>query len=756
LLVAATIWLQYATEQGEHMTAIAARASQNLRPVYIVTILTGSFLLFLVQPLFGRVVLPILGGSPNVWNTAMLFYQAALLGGYIYADRLQRLAVRRQLLVHLGLFALAALTLPVGMANWFPAADGVDPQLWLIGLLCASIGPLFFVVSAQAPLLQAWFARTDDAAAANPYFLYAASNLGSFAALIAYPLLVEPLAGLSAQRWAWSAGFVLLAGLTALSGYRAQAAGVQQTRARAPAPVIPLQRRLHWALLAAVASALLLSTTTHLTTDIMAMPLLWVVPLALYLLSFVAVFSAAGPRLTRAAQGLSPLALVLLGSWACLSGGPEVATLFALAGLLLLLLLCVALHGTLAEDRPEPAGLTTFYLWMSLGGALGGLFCALIAPMVFPWPWEHPLLLLVAAALLPGRAWSKLAASPAWRAFMLLAVALLCWAAATRFGFVGLDRSNAWPVRSIVAVAMAAALALLLIGRRMSFVVALAALMLAIGGMVQIETDVAGKRQRSFFGVYTVDARPKAGYIALLHGTTMHGAQSLRPELVTEPMTYYLREAGIGRALAPMGADARIGVVGLGTGTLACHAKPGQRWTAWEIDPLVVEIARQRFRYIARCKPDMRIVVGDARLTLADAPPASLDLLAIDAFSSDAIPLHLMTAEAFALYGRALAEDGILMVHISNRFLNLEPVLAAIASDGGWQTRVLQLPPPPGGRPGWVTAGSTWVAFSRNRQRMDALVAGGGDWRALQTRPGMSVWRDDFASVLPVLRWRKD
>jgi hypothetical protein len=404
------------------------------------------------------------------------------------------------------------------------------------------------------------------------------------------------------------------------------------------------------------------------------------------------------------------------------------------------------------------SGVSTMTL--SLGGALGGVFCALLAPMIFPWPWEHPLLLLVAAALLPGRAWNKLTASPAWRAVLLLAVVLLCWAAATRFSFAGLDRSNAWPLRSIVAVVMAAALALLLIGRGDRFggwfVAALAALMLAVGGVVQIETDLAGKRQRSFFGVYTVDARPKAQYIALVHGTTMHGAQSLRPELLTTPMTYYLREAGIGRALAAMAPDARIGVVGLGTGTLACHAKPGQRWTAWEIDPLVVAIARQRFSYIARCKPDLKIVVGDARLTLADAPPAGLDLLAIDAFSSDAIPLHLMTAEAFALYGRALADDGVLMVHISNRFLNLEPVLAAIAGDGGWQTRVLQLPPPRDDRPGWVTAGSTWVALSRSPARLDALVAGGGDWRALESRPGMSLWRDDFASVLPVLRWRAD
>ncbi|WP_439546287.1 fused MFS/spermidine synthase [Sandarakinorhabdus sp.] len=735
-------------------TNLSITRTLPLRPVFIVTILTGSFLLFLVQPLFGRVVLPVLGGSPNVWNTAMLFYQAALLGGYVYADRLQRWPVRRQVLVHLGLFALAALTLPVGMAGWYPAAGGMDPQFWLIGLLCVSIGPLFFVVSAQAPLLQAWFARTDDAAAANPYFLYAASNLGSFAALIAYPLLVEPLAGLSAQRWAWSGGFVVLAGLTAISGLLAREGAAQVAVA---APVIPLRRRLHWALLAAVASGLLLSTTTHLTTDIMAMPLLWVVPLALYLLSFVAVFSSAGPRLTRLARELTAPALVLLGSWACLAGGgPGVATLFALAGLLLLLLLCVALHGTLAADRPEAAGLTSFYLWMSLGGALGGLFCALIAPLIFPWPWEHPLLLLAAAALLPGRPWNERAGEPVVRTVMLIGVAALCWAAATRFQFAALDVSNAWPLTSMLAVGIAATLALLLIGRRWSFVVALACLMLALGGAVQVQTDLQAKRQRSFFGVYTVDPRPRAGYVALLHGTTMHGAQSLNPWLAAEPMTYYLRDAGIGRALALMDGDARIGIVGLGTGTLACHAKPGQRWTAWEIDPLVVDIARTRFSYISRCQPDMGIVVGDARLTLAQAAPGGLDLLAIDAFSSDAIPLHLMTAEAFALYGRALADDGLLLVHISNRFLDLEPVLAGIARDGGWQARVLQLPPPRSEGAGWIVAGSTWVALSRDSAGMDALVAAGGDWRALAARPGLGVWRDDFASVLPALRWRRD
>jgi hypothetical protein len=308
----------------------------------------------------------------------------------------------------------------------------------------------------------------------------------------------------------------------------------------------------------------------------------------------------------------------------------------------------------------------------------------------------------------------------------------------------------------MACVGVAGVLALLLQGRRWAFTAALACLMAALGGAIQLETSLSGQRQRSFFGVYTVSARPAAGYTALLHGTTMHGAQSLRPELATTPMTYYLSESGIGRALAQMESNARIGVVGLGTGTLVCHAKPGQRWTAWEIDPLIVTIARRDFSYISRCKPDLGIIVGDARLTLAQAPPAGLDLLAIDAFSSDAIPLHLITREAFGLYGRALARDGLLLVHISNRFLDLEPVLAALARAGGWRVQVLAMPAPHRDGQGWVTAGSTWVALSRDPARLDALVAAGGGWRPPRSQKGLAPWSDDFASVLPVLRWRRD
>lgn len=746
------------------MTSSSLARSLPVRPVYVATILTGSFLLFLVQPLFGRVVLPVLGGSPSVWNVAMLFYQAVLLLGYLYANQLQRLGLKQQLLVHLGLFAVAALTLPIGMAAWYPPAAGHDPTLWLLGLLAVSIGPVFFVVSAQAPLMQAWFARTDDRDAANPYFLYAASNLGSFGALMAYPLLVEPLAGLWPQRLAWSAGFVALALLVALCGLRA-VSGLGAAVAETPVEpvVISARQRLRWVTLAAVASGLLLSTTTHLTTDLMAMPLLWVVPLAIYLLSFVIAFSATGPTWTRRAVEAAPVLLLMLGAPVFQSGnGPEYGMALATAGLLLLLVLTVALHGTLAMERPPAAGLTSFYVWMSVGGALGGLFCALVAPVIFSWPWEHPLLLLLAAVLLvPEQVRTRLPERPLLALAMVATALVLAFGLASDLGRAPLAMKLEPGLQSGVLLMLLVFLAWASIGRRWLFPLMLAITMLGMGGGAQLLKNVLGQYQRSFFGVYSVD-EDKAQHVRVLkHGTTLHGLQSTLPALAGRPTTYYVPEAGIGQALAQVpalfGEHARIAVVGLGTGTLACHLRPGQAWTFYEIDPVVVAIARQKFSYLSRCAPTARMVVGDARLTLQAQPAASYDLLAIDAFSSDAIPLHMMTREAFAIYGRVLARDGLLLIHISNRFLALQPVVAKLARDGGWTAAVLPYRPGADGRrPSPNASPSEWVALARQPDRIAALRAANPAWKDLPPPADAPLWSDDFASVLPVLRWRRD
>lgn len=738
-----------------------ARFSLPLRSLFTVTILLGSFLLFLIQPMFGRRVLPVLGGSPMVWNTAMLFYQMTLLAGYLYAHTLSRLPVRRQLLIHLGVFAVAAITLPIATASWYPALAGA-PALWLIGLLAVSIGPVFFAVSAQAPLMQSWFARSVDGDAANPYFLYAASNFGSFAALVAYPLLVEPNLRLGEQSLWWSLGFVALGVLMALCGW---SIGTGPAPARTEArPAINWAQRGRWTLLAFIASGLLLSTTTHLTTDIMAMPLLWVVPLGVYLLSFVLAFAGRGEMYTRVAVALSRPALLLLGSWACIVSGPASATIFAAAGIVLLFIVAVALHGTLANDRPPPAALTDFYLWLSVGGALGGVFCALVAPLLFRWPFEHPLLLVAAALAIPARPLIPLAQRLLEPRAVRTGLAVVAFAAsagaAWLYGVAPIDAMRQLTTPALSVLVLLGLIAIAAIGRRGLFALVFASVILTVGGWQQLA--MAGNRERSFFGVYTVEDRPRDRSRILLHGTTMHGQQSLEPRLATVPMTYYAPESGVGLAMRASprlyGPAARIGFVGLGTGTLSCYFAPGQRWTAYEIDPVVVRLARTRFSYISKCNPGLDIVIGDARMTLAAVPVAGLDILAIDAFSSDAIPLHLVTREAFRVYGQALDGDGLLLVHISNRFLDLEPMIAAIAAREGWTAMIRFYRPSTAQLPGQSFTASTWVALSRNPERLAALRATSpaADWQTLRTRAGVTAWSDDFASVLPILKFTRD
>lgn len=748
------------------MATVSAKAVLPLRPLFIATILLGSFLLFLIQPMFARATLPLLGGSPSVWNTAMLFYQVTLLLGYLYAHLVRNLPVGRQMLVHLSLFGLAALTLPVGIAPWLRDITNLPPVLWLLALMAASIGPVFFVTSSQAPLMQSWFGRSNHPDARNPYFLYAASNLGSFGALLAYPLLLEPATALPFQSQLWSVGFVILAGLVALCGLSVMRGGVVAADIIEPVPVTWAQRG-RWTLLAFVASGLLLSTTTHLTTDIAAMPLLWVIPLGAYLMSFVLAFGDSGPRWTRLAQRLSPIALLLIGIWACLNVGPSTAVALAVAGIVLLFIISLALHGTLSMERPAVGALTDFYLWISAGGALGGVLCALIAPVIFDWPYEHPLLLIAAAALIP--------APPLLRRYAGVwdnrTVRLLVMIAAVVVGLVA-----GWLISSVESMHVAPTMitaaftaimvvwlaAVLAIGRRGVFSVLFAALLLALGGIGQIRRSATdGARERSFFGVYTVYDQATVGRRLLLHGTTLHGSQSLTGANRLTPMSYYAPPSGVGvtMAAAPLmfGPNARIGFVGLGAGTLACYARPQQHWTAYEIDPVVVTIANRSFSYIKSCRPDLPVVIGDARLTLQQAPAAGFDLLAVDAFSSDSIPLHLVTREAFGIYQRALQKDGVLLIHISNNFLELEPMIAAIGAAEGWTVRIRLYEPPKRQPPGQLYMSSSWVALTRTPEAMAKLEALSpqGSWKQPVTRPGLAPWTDDFASILPVIRLPK-
>jgi spermidine synthase len=739
--------------------AAASRGRERFaKPLFVLTIVVGSFLLFLTQPMIARMALPRVGGAPSVWNSAMVVYQALLLAGYFYAHRVGQLRPRVQTIIHVGLFAVAAIWLPIGLRP-DPLPLDANVFFWVPWLLITSMGPLFFIVSAQAPLMQRWYAL--ETARGEPYALYAASNLGSFAGLLSYPLIVEPLLPLARQSWLWTAGYGLLVLLVIVCALtippHASVARIEEVGERPP-----MKRVLHWIVLAAVPSGLMLSTTTHLTTDIVAMPLLWVLPLGLYLLSFVLAFAdRRGP--VEFVTRLAPLVL-LIGGGIAIVGGSQNPFLSAGVELGLLFVAATTLHGEMYKLRPPAAQSTHFYLAMSVGGMIGGIFCAIIAPVVFDWTYEHPILILAAALLIPQAPLFAFTAfldrSPRARlAAWLLPGAAILLSIITNGPLAILSATGASLGR--IATALVGVLA---IGRKRLFVVSLAALMLAFGGWQMIEISAHGEnRTRSYFGIYTISGTEQTGTRILTHGTTMHGLQILKPELRLEPTTYYAPKSGAGLAMRAVGnmygPAARIGVVGLGTGTLSCYALPGQSWRFFEIDPAIVDIATHSgaFTFMPSCAPHAPIVVGDARLRLADEPAAAFDLLALDAFSSDAVPMHLLTREAFEVYGRVLQPQGILLVHVSNRYIDLVPVVAAAAAQGGWKAAVRRYEPSEEELERYAST-SVWIALSRDPQKLENLFAdsAGEQWQLLQPTPGFAGWTDDYASILPLLKPMKE
>lgn len=736
------------------MTQALARSS---RPLFLITILTGSFLLFLVQPMIARMALPRLGGAPAVWNSAMLVYQALLLAGYAYAHRLTREPARRQATIHIALFAVALLWLPLGLAGLQPPADG-SPIFWVPWLLIASIGPLFFVVAAQAPLMQRWYALSGNEG--EPYALYAASNIGSFAGLIAYPLIVEPFTTLASQKWIWSGIYLALMALVAICAlqlWRNSANTPDAPKIAEERSHIGWKRRLYWIALAAVPSGLMLSTTSHLTTDLMAMPLLWVIPLGIYLLSFSVAF--ADDRIfANIFTRMAPVVLVIAGSFVFIVWG-KAAINGMVASLSLLFVVAVSLHAEMYRTRPAPSELTSFYLMMSVGGVVGGLFCAILAPLVFNWTWEHPILILAAAVLLPKVGLITLDHKNRKIVVTMVVLGIIALALAV-YGV--LAEPAEITVTKVVLASAIMAIGIVTAGFRLPFLLSVAALLTINGGWSNFTKSTDGSRMRSYFGTYTVTDSGNARW--LMHGTTMHGMQ-LRDE-PTRPISYYPATSGVGISLtkAPelYGPTASIGVVGLGTGTLACYRKPGQYWQFFEIDPLVIEIARERkiFSFLDRCAPDVPITLGDARLTLAQVPQGKFDMLALDAFSSDSIPLHLLTKEAFATYSRALKPDGLLLVHISNRYIDLNPVVAAEAKANGWHA-ALRHDSPTDALMKKGDRASQWIALSRDPKKLAELTGKvqkiknryyiADQWLALDPPGDTDPWTDDYASVLPHL-----
>nr|WP_245708235.1 fused MFS/spermidine synthase [Sphingomonas palmae] len=732
-----------------------ADPARGRRWLFVATILTGSFLLFLVQPMIARIALPRLGGAAAVWNSAMLVYQALLLGGYAYAHLLGRLSARRQGLIHLSVLITAATFLPIGLAaRAMPAS--AEPALWVPYLFAISIGPLFFAVSAQAPLVQRWFALSHPRE--DPYALYAASNLGSFAGLLAFPLLVEPLLTVPSQRWLWSAGYVVLIALV-LACTRLLPRVARRQDGVAIAPDTRQGWRagqwLTWMVLGLVPSGLMLATSTFISTDLLAMPLLWVLPLALYLLSFSIAFAAnrtAADAITRYA----PVTLVVFGGM-LMGGFTNASPLALVVAAAVLFVASVALHTRLYRLRPNPRHLTGFYLAMSTGGALGGVFAGLIAPIVFDWTWEYPILIIATGVLMPQTFLAQQIAQlwfarrgryvvPALIAIVLVVLVIL---SARELG--GSDEGRYLGV-SFLAVAI---FGIISVGRRAAFVGVLVSGLLLFGGLQSLALSLEpGARVRSYFGVYTLAEAPRRR--RLVHGTTVHGVQLAgSPKRERTPTTYYVPGSGIGQVmrLAPIfyGDAGRVGVVGLGTGTLACYRQQGQRWRFYEIDPAMVRIATSgHFTFLRHCAPGASVVIGDARVSLSKEPRASLDVLALDAFSSDAVPMHLLTLEAFDTYGRVLAPRGVLAVHVSNRYLDLVPVVAAAARARGWHAAILNFTPDPFEED---ASKSSWIMMTRDEAVYDAVTSRASNWKAIRPRDGFRPWTDDYGSILPLLRF---
>jgi hypothetical protein len=732
--------------------------------VYTAAIFVSALLLFSVQPLFTRMVLPRLGGSPAVWSVAMVFFQSLLLGGYAYAHYLMRLRSRLiPATIHLVLLAIALLTLPLSIAGGWGEPPSGGYAFWLLGLFAVSIGLPFFALAANNPLLQAWFVRTGHPNGTDPYFLYASSNIGSFLALLSYPVLLEPLFTLRTQNLIWTGGYGLLIVLIAACGVLllrspvSAAIDVLAEESAAPPPAWILRAR--WIFLAAVPSGLLIAVTAHISTDIAAAPLLWVLPLSLYLLTWVLVFQSR-PLLPHKWMLLAqPLAIA--GVIVLLAIGGEQNLLLTLGGnLLFFFVIAMACHGELARTRPAAKYLTGFYVALSFGGMVGGLFAGLIAPFTFSWIAEYPILLALAALCRPPGGEERLPrwSSWYWPFIAALAVALIAPPYSAGKVMAWLSDQRVWVIGAVGV--LSALLALGLNGNRWKIFATVVLALVLIRAYPADEGRV--ETVRSFFGVHKIVVTPRGQYHVLMHGTTIHGAEKFENDDGTpvigppEPITYYHKDGGIGQAIAAVrerkGGPLRVAVIGLGAGTLTCASEPGETWKFFEIDQSMVDTARdpKYFTYIQNCEPDLEPVIGDARLTFAKEPDGIYDLIVVDAYSSDAIPIHLATEEAMEIYKSKLAPQGAVVMHVSNRHLELSSVVVGIAEANDLKSWVYS---EDSGRDNEYIF-STSVVVSAREEADVGRLASSEQWALTEAEENQRVWTDDYSNVLGAV-WRR-
>ncbi len=765
--------------------------------LYAITILVSAFLLFQVQPVIAKIILPWFGGSAAVWTTCLLFFQMALLLGYLYSHILARYLRRNvQTVVHVTLLVASALALPIiPHASWKPA-DPSDPILRILGLLALTVGLPYFMLATTGPLLQAWYARCYRGA--MPYRLYALSNAGSMLALLSYPVLFEPKFGTHEQARMWSIGYGAFIVLCAYTAFRSMiapepAAASEPEAAEAERP--GWRMYLSWLLMPACASALLLAITSHLSQNVAAIPLLWVLPLSVYLLSFILCFESAGwyrrnPYMQLLAVAVASMAYAMFtdnsGNLPIKVGVP----LFLMG----LFTCCMVCHGELARLKPDPRYVTHYYLMISAGGALGGLLVGVVAPMLFNGYYELSIGLVVCAALAvasmrihPDATWQN-NLLPAWRYFPgVAAVAglgliayrnqswiidpahnLMGW---IKKGWEAPDDFDNYVLEAALLIVSGLVLAFLRgdlkfrwarkSAQWMAFLTELATLLVAGYVGYQTRESISGNRVmvRNFYGGLKVhDSGNFTDWAAtrgLTHGTINHGQQFLNPARRYLPTTYYGPNTGIGVAIRAkeQTGPIRVGVIGLGTGTIASYGREGDYYRYYEINPLVYRLSfppndnvRPQFTFLRDCAARHEVAMGDARLSLERESPQNFDVIAVDAFSSDSIPVHLLTYEAMQLFFRHLKPDGILAVHVSNRYLDLVPVVDEEAHALGKLDRLVDTDDDD-------TAGvfaATWVLVSSAPSAFDGLV----QENSTEIKPGRKIrlWTDDYSNLFQILR----
>lgn len=719
-------------------------------PVFALALFTSAALLFWVQPLIAKMLLPLLGGVPSVWNTCIVFFQALLLAGYAYALLItQRLSLRNQAILHAILLLGAALVLPFALSSRMLSSlpTQKSPIIWLLTTLLVTVGPPFLLLSATAPLLQRWFSHTIHKSARDPYFLYAISNAGSMLALLAFPFLLEPTFAVRTQSVIWAAGY---AGLVALI----IACAISLNRRKAPtthsevavyeamAPV-GAAKRLEWTLLAIVPSSLMLGVTTFIATDVASVPLIWIIPLALYLSTFILAFGKKQIIKPAVASILFPIALLCLSGLIVLS--PPVS-LWVTIGLHLLVFFLAALvcHQRLAQSRPHVSNLPEYYLWIAVGGVLGGAFNALLAPLIFRTPIEYPIVIVMACLMRPVTGQEK--ATGKWfRIIFPLFILLMTYNLslfAPRLGVFG-RLENALVLLVPLTLCFAFSLQ-----RPIVFGLALAAFM--FGSIPYFNaSDQTIATERNFFGVWRVTTNPYEEFRRLYHGSTVHGVQLKDESRKCEATSYYHKDGPVGQIFEVYNSKPTmkpVAAIGLGAGTIGVYSAQGQQWDFYELDPAIVRIASnpQLFTFLSDCtRASYRVILGDARLKLLEAPPGQYGLLVMDAFSSDSVPAHLLTTQALNLYLTKLAPDGIVAFHISNRYLDLEPLLSGLSRRVGLSAFIRR----DAAGNGTSKFASAWVVMVRN----DAVlgpIASDSRWARLH---GDKVWTDEFSNILSVL-----